>query len=140
LKPEPKARFGLNLVIRHPTVDPDEITARLGISPRTKWTSGEARKTPTGTPLGGTNKESAWGYVAEFGDESRFADELQKLVDFVHPHKAFFRSITETGGRAFAFVQLPGDVGVGDEISWQVLEKLGDLRISLSVEVFLNMP
>jgi hypothetical protein len=52
--------FTVMLRIRHPSIDPDEITSKLGLEPQHSWKAGETRRTAQGTPLEGAYRESFW--------------------------------------------------------------------------------
>ncbi len=52
--------FMVSLSIRHPTIDPREITRALGFEPQHSWKAGDARRTARGQLLDGTYHESYW--------------------------------------------------------------------------------
>ena len=58
---EPERRhywYSVALRIRHPDMDPQDVTAALGIEPKHAWRAGEARRTPVGTPLTGVYRDT----------------------------------------------------------------------------------
>src|SRR6185312_5049318 len=59
-RPMSEYEFTVSLRIRHPTIDPDTITAALGIQPQHCWRAGEPRCDPAGAELGGTYRDSYW--------------------------------------------------------------------------------
>jgi Domain of unknown function (DUF4279) len=52
--------FTMSLRIRHPHIDPAEITRNLGMEPQHTWQSGEPRRDPAGGEIGGQYRESYW--------------------------------------------------------------------------------
>ena len=52
--------FQVNLRIRHPDFDPQQITGQLGLQPDHAWAKGDARKTDSGQALGGIRRDSYW--------------------------------------------------------------------------------
>jgi hypothetical protein len=52
--------FMMSLRIRHPNIDPAEITRELCIEPQHTWRAGEVRRDSAGSEIGGTHRESYW--------------------------------------------------------------------------------
>jgi hypothetical protein len=65
--------FTIALRVRHPTVEPEQITQALGLDPQHTWRAGEARRGPAGEPLEGTYRESYW--MAHLMAEPQYVSE-----------------------------------------------------------------
>ena len=52
--------FTMSLRIRHPDVEPADITSALGIEPEHSWRAGEPRRNASGQALEGAYRESYW--------------------------------------------------------------------------------
>ena len=52
--------FTMSLRIRHPHVEPAEITRNLGIEPQHTWRAGEPRRDSAGGEIGGQYRETYW--------------------------------------------------------------------------------
>jgi Domain of unknown function (DUF4279) len=52
--------FMMSLRIRHPRIDPPDITRVLGIEPQHSWRAGDLRRDSAGNEAGGTRRESYW--------------------------------------------------------------------------------
>jgi hypothetical protein len=128
--------YRVRLLIRHPHIDPDSITAKLGLSPSVSHMVGHERKTPTGTPLPGVHKRTTWSYSVRVEGKRFFSEDVADLVSRLEESAAFLRELTDTGGSAELSVSLPGDVNIGDVIRWPDLQKIASLRIDFGVEVF----
>jgi hypothetical protein len=50
--------FTMSLRIRHPNIDPAEITRHLAFEPQHTWCAGDPRRDPGGSELGGQYRES----------------------------------------------------------------------------------
>lgn len=135
-----KKRYSLVLLIRHPTVDPATITAKLNLRPFVSWKAGDPRRTPTGKPISEPHGSSCWNYVFKYKSGARFSQEAESILRTLEPHKPLFQEIDKTGGTSELFLKLPGDVNIGDAFTWQLLQKFAGLRIGLSVETFPEMP
>ena len=86
-------RYRISLRLRHPSADPADFTAALGLSPFRCWRAGEARATPKGTPLDGQWPDTFWtsGRIAEGrwpGKALRSA--IIDLLDQLAVHRDFF--------------------------------------------------
>ena len=129
-------RFDVELFIVHPTLNPTEITAELGLEPQNSHRVGDPRQTPKGSPLPGTYRDTRWRHSIELELKDQwFSEEVTKLVDRLAPHKAFFRRLRKSGGKAQVIVQFFGDY-FGDEISRETLSKMIDLELDLGIECF----
>jgi hypothetical protein len=139
-KESKRLRYKVRLLIRHPSIDPVLITEELGLIPRMSALAGNARITPRGEPLPGLHKVSMWGYSFLVEGKRLFSEDLQKMIDVLQPHATFLAKITEDGGNIELIFHLPGDINIGDDISWRDLKRLSDLQIDLGIEVFPNFP
>jgi hypothetical protein len=134
------ARFDIVLLIRHPSLDPAIISARLGLDAFRSWKAGDPRTTPTGQALPGRHANSCWNYVFHYEDTDRFSTAIEVILGTMKGHKPLLDQIDKTGGTTELFLQLPGDANVGDGLSWSVLKRFAELKIGLSVETFPDMP
>ncbi|WP_393991934.1 DUF4279 domain-containing protein [Xanthobacter oligotrophicus] len=130
-------RFDVELFIVHPTLDPAEITAALGLQASIGHGVEEPRKTPKGTPLLGNYQDTRWRHSVRYDVKDQwFADRLTNLVDRLVPHKAFLVNLRTTGGRASVIVQFLGDGYLGDQVPRETLGKLVELGLDLGIECF----
>jgi len=130
-------RFDVELFIVHPTYDPAEISAALGLDAKFSHRVGEQRKTPKGTPLEGTYRDTRWRHSRRHETRDQwFGDKIAELLDRIEPHRGFLKKLRDTGGRACVIVQFLGDGYFGDEILQDTLTKLADLELDLGIECF----
>lgn len=130
-------RFDLELFVVHPTLDPADITAALGLEPRVEHRVGEQRKTPKGTPLPGTYRDTRWRHSVRHSVERQwFADRFTDLVNRLVARKAFLAELRSTGGTASVIIQFLGDGYFGDGIPVETLAKLVELGLDLGIECF----
>lgn len=52
--------FIMSLRIRHPHIDPAEITVALRVEPQHAWRAGDLRRGSDGDEIGGAHRESYW--------------------------------------------------------------------------------
>ena len=132
-------RYSISLRLRHPSWDPTEATAILGMTPSRSWRAGEARTTPKGRPLTGFRDASYWTAPLTDGDSKQLhlcaaiADAARSLA----PHTAFLVEFAESGGKSEFFIGWFFDEGnSGDVLDWRLLESLAQLRVDLSFDVY----
>lgn len=130
-------RYMIRLLIKHPSIDPATITAKLGLAP-TGMTrrSGAPRETPKGNPLPGLWHQSTWSHHIDIRDKRSFFDEVVQLLELLEPNAAFLSEIIDSGGAIEMTVDLFGERNIGDSLGADHLRRLGALRINLGVEVF----
>lgn len=135
-EPEPELRFSIRLLIRHPSIAPSAITEALGLTPHLSTTAGEGRKTPRGGIVSGTYKVSTWSYAKDILKTRHFFRELSRFLEVLEPNKLFFHKIENSGGSAILIIDMPGDKNLGDELSFDDLRRIADMKINLGMEVF----
>jgi hypothetical protein len=132
--------FTMSLRIRHPSVEPAEITRILGIDPQHTWRAGDARRDPGGGMLEGSYRESYWmcRLMAEpelastgIGVESevtRTLAQLRKSFEFLEALKA-------QGGEVELIVSIFAREDFRIELSPDSLAQLGRLGVTIALEV-----
>jgi hypothetical protein len=130
----------LSLRIRHPNIDPAEITRTLGLEPRHCWKAGEARRTAQGAPLEGAYRESFWtGGVGEPDTELRGivsteAAVLQAVVQLRRSQR-FLTRLHAEGGTTELRVEAFSDSEFSFSLSPQLLAMLARVGLSLVLDV-----
>lgn len=131
-------RFAVELLIKHPALDPAEISAELGLEAQFKHRVGNPRTTPKGTSLPGAYRDTRWRHCRRYETTGQlFADKLAELVDELEAHRAFLRGLRSTDGEACVILKFLGDNGYfGDEIPREILGRLADLELDFGIECF----
>jgi hypothetical protein len=131
-------RVDVQWFLVHPTMDPAEITAAMGLEARFAHRVGDPRVTPTGIVLGGQFRDTRWRHCARYELKDQwFADKITMLVNRLVPHKAFFAHIRGTGGKAQVVVQFLGDGYLGDSVPADTLAKIAELQLDFGIECFV---
>jgi hypothetical protein len=132
-------RFDVQLFVVHPTLDPADISAALGLESVHAHRVGDRRKTPNGTLLQGNYPDTRWRHsVRHEAKYHLFADKFEVLVRQLEPHEAFLDHLRATGGRTCLIIQFLGDGYHADTISAATLTKLADMGLSLGIECFVD--
>lgn len=66
-----RRRFAVELFVVHPTLHPADITAVLGLEAHVERRVGEPRRTPKGTPLPGTYRDTRWRHSVHHSVEDQ---------------------------------------------------------------------
>jgi len=127
------------LRVEHPSMDPETITRRLGISPDGSWKAGERRITPAGQLLPGIRSSSYWYSRMPTKVGLSAAELVEKTMRRLAPRKAFLRKVVATGGRWCLYITGGGN-SIAEEFSFQALSLLADARGNLWLEVFRELP
>jgi hypothetical protein len=133
--------FTLSLRIRHPSIDPAEITRALAIEPQHTWKAGESRRGPADETLAGVYRESYWmGRLTEgpqLSSDSKTVEGvlLETLVQLrrVEP---FLATIREGGGEAEFHVSLYARESFRLELASSLLSVLGRLGVAVAFDVY----
>jgi hypothetical protein len=157
VKPPP---FQLSLRIRHPSMDPADISKELGIEPEHSFRSGQPRHSKSGLATVALHTESywlapldpeSWFGTAPFGPLANMAIS-QKLIDsvvsqnlawslslcavrFNKAHAAWLQTICAEGGEISLLVTLSATTVNAFSLPPQVSRLFGELGITLEFEI-----
>src|SRR5262245_2619920 len=108
-------RFDVDLFIIHPTLDPSRIEAALRLTAEIVHRVGDKRRTPNGTLLEGTYRDTRWRHKRKFETAGQhFAHRIVELLADLEAYKLFFHELRSTGGSACVILHLLGDGYLGD--------------------------
>jgi hypothetical protein len=128
-------RFDVALFIVHPTLDPADITAALGLEAQHQRRVGDQR-TPKGKLLSGSNPDTRWRHSVHLDANGQwFASQVAEFVDRLTPHKDFLRKVRSTGGTACVGIEFFGGGYFSDEIPRDTLAKILELELDLAIVV-----
>ena len=128
--------YSIRVLIVHPTLTPDEISAALNLYPSTSQCVGQLRRGPKGNLLSGIWPDTRWSVSEVRNGDRYFFTCLDKLLDRFSRHRDFLRKIAETGGETNFIIELRGEENIGDTLTERTVARLADLKGSLGVEVF----
>lgn len=131
-----KSSFVISLRIRHPHVDPAEISHELGWQPRLIQKVGERRTTPKGMPLSGQNRESFWLAELPIGSEESIAGAIRRANEKLQSSRTYLERLSDSGGQVEYFIGWFFDANTGEMFDWQLLRECADLRIHLQFDVY----
>jgi hypothetical protein len=132
-------RFHVELLIVHPTFDPKDISAALGLEGHVTHRVGDRRKTPKGTVLAGHYPDTRWRHCVEYSAPDQFfAAEVSSFVDKLGSHKVFLADLKATGGKASVIIQFLGDGYYADKLPHATLAKVVELELDLAIECFID--
>jgi hypothetical protein len=141
--------YGYDLSLRffHPSIDPAVITAALRLKPSRAWRAGEPRSNPLGQPLRDTNgsplkevwRDSYW--VAPISKGGNSVDKplhsaIGEALDRLLPHRKFIHRMRLEGGRSELFIGWYFESNSGDVFDCDLLARLADMKIDLSLDVY----
>ena len=131
-------RYVISLRVLHPKMDPAEISIALQLTPKVSWKAGNPSITPKGTPLKGLRKDSYWTCNVLKGEwpGKNLTDAVSDLVTELSSHKSFFQRVRSDGGKVEFFVGWFFDGNSGDVFDVDLLAKLADLGIALSLDIY----
>jgi hypothetical protein len=133
--------YCVSLRVRHPNMDPQQISTVLCMQPKTEWKAGTLRQTPTGQNLEGVYEHTYW--CADLHDERRVPSQdrdlslfLEEVTEKLVPHRAFLASIHASGGSIEYFIGLFGDKNFGEIIPSSLLNTLGQLHVDIALDIY----
>lgn len=97
-------QYSIGLQVWHPHADPDMVERGFALEASHKQTAGKARKTPKGTPLSGTYRESYCHFDLASGEDGKLAACFKGLVDKLEAKQSYIEEIKQSGGRLSFFV------------------------------------
>ena len=137
--------FTVSLRIRHPTIDPAEITATLAIQPQHTWRAGQPRCDPTGAQLGGAHHDSYW--MGRLMDEPQLSSNgvsvegvILKTLTHLRRAQSFLEQLSAEGGIAELLVSLYARDDFRLELPSDSLTLLGRMHLAIAIDVHPHSP
>jgi hypothetical protein len=132
--------FTMSLRIRHPNVDPAEITRTLGIQPQHTWRAGEARRDSDGQTLDGEYRESFWmGRLMTrpelASDHVGVESEVLRVLAQLRRSFVFLEALKDDGGKAELHVSIFAREEFRLDFLPESLGLLGRLGLTVALEV-----
>ena len=136
--------FSVALRIRHPSIDPAEISRQIGFDPQHSWKAGEPRRPVAGEITVGSYRETYWVGLLPIRELPMPANiQPQTTIFFtllrMRRAEGFWRRIADEGGTIECLVEMHGGEDFRIDLSQALLTLLVQLRITLSVEAHTVM-
>jgi len=128
--------FEVALSIRHPNMDPAEISKIIGLTPKKTTSAGELRTTPRGERLVGAYGFSHWTHSFDFQRATELALVLEELVERLQGHEPFFHRVVREGGVVELFCGVFAAGNWDEVLQHSLLGRLAALRIDLRLDVY----
>lgn len=135
--------FMMSLRIRHPRIDPAEITRALGIEPQHIWRAGEQRLGAEGDQIGGTRRDSYWmgrlmAQPVLAHDAVSIESEVEHTLGTLRRCFNFLETLKAEGGSAELHVSLYAREEFRLEFLPESLALLGRVGLAMVLEVKPN--
>lgn len=132
--------YMMSLSIRHPRIDPAEITLALRIEPQHTWRAGDLRRDSAGTELAGTHRESYWmGRLMTKPELARdrvgIESEILRTLGTLRRSFDLLERLKEEGGSAELHISLYAREEFRLELLPESLGLLGRLGLAIALEV-----
>ncbi len=130
----------MSLGVRHPDMDPAQITRALGLQPGHVWRKGEERLDETGAVLGGTHRASYW--FCEIAPRPKFSgervgveSELSRVLHQLRKSIAFLQDLHFGGGATELCVTIFAHGDFRIELLPEETALLGRLGVAMTIEI-----
>ena len=128
--------FVVALRIWHPDIDPDVISATLGLMPRHQSRAGEPRTTSKGRLLGGVHAESHWStdpfdHGEYLSHEDQVEDIFFDVLEVLEPRKEFLCALRDQGARLHLQVSTHSNRNYALVFAPELLRRCSELGLSL---------
>jgi hypothetical protein len=127
----------------HPSRSFNDLESLLGISPRRNLKAGDARLTPSGTPLSGVHRQSFWiARLCERGPKTeRLPRVLHALLDELEPKQTVFQELAGEGCRSeLSIGWFLHKTNTGDVLDHRLMGRLANFCLDLSLDIYAPEP
>ncbi len=132
--------FTMSLGVRHPDIDPEQITRALGLTPGHLWRKGDERTDQAGTGLGGNHRASYW--FCEItprpkfpGERISMENELSRVLHMLRKAIVFMQDMHYGGGVTELFVTIFARGDFRLELLPEESALLGRLGVGMTIEI-----
>lgn len=126
---------GISLRLHDPARDVGTLLERWGFGVGRSWVAGAPRTTPAGTPLEGVWPDS-YAYSSLPTEGTTLAHRLRLILKMVEPVADELAAFVDSGGAAELFVGWHFQRNSGDMLDWELMRRLADCRLSLSLDIY----
>jgi hypothetical protein len=126
---------GISLRLHDPARDVGALLEKWGFEVGRSWVAGEPRTTPAGSPLEGEWPDS-YAYSSLPAEGTTLAHRLRLILKKVEPVADELAAFVDSGGGAELFVGWHFQRNSGDMLDWELMRRLADCRLSLSLDIY----
>lgn len=137
--------FTVSLRIRHPFIDPAEVTGALGIQPQHAWQSGQPRSDASGSKLSGCHRDSYW--MSRLMIEPQLSSRdvsveavLWQTLTQIQRAQLFLDRVNSEGGLTEILVSIYARDVFKLELATDALTLLGRLHVSIALDIHPHSP
>lgn len=129
-------RFVVSLRFSGHSFDPDELSQILGMPAKFTRRIGDWPTTAAGVKVGDAYKSNYCTFSIDRRDEEDLSVMLERVSSALDQHKELFDKIRSAGSRIEFFVGWYSEGNTGDTMPYELLRKLGSLKIDLALDVY----
>jgi hypothetical protein len=136
--------FSISLRLTHPTEDLASIYAKIntepGFIPRQIWKVGSQRRGQQGQELEGTYDKSYCYFdlltSPQKSTVESLSEAIEKNLELLEPFRSVLREHVESGGDSEFFVGLYIDSNSGETFYPDLMQKMAEFKIKLSIDIY----
>jgi hypothetical protein len=130
--------YAVTLRARHPSVDPEILTKTLKLDPVHSWKAGDPRLSQTGTPLGGTHRDSYWSATLPAQMVGATTVPLETFISAqllqLARHRDFLGGLQAEGGEISLLIEIVPSANTVLTLSSTLSRRLADLNIEVEFQ------
>jgi hypothetical protein len=126
--------YRVSLRVRHPTIQPAEISAALSLVPRFAWAAGSPE--PSSTDPAAMHESTYWSAVLDPEPGLSLATFLDRATRRLEVHAAFLSEVRSTGGAVEYFVGWFLNRNAGELLPHTLLRRLAEMGIDLALDLY----
>ena len=136
--------YTVSLRIRHPSIDPRELTKKLGFTPQYSWCAGERKRDASSDAGDARYRETYWlGRLPTEAIEAIPDLPVDNALMFallrIQRSQAFWNRLLTEGGTARLIIEIFGAEDFTLDLSPSTLAMLARCRVSISVDVHTEL-
>lgn len=132
--------IALSLGVRHPDIDPSQITREFGLQPEHTWRNGQERLDDSGVSLGGSHKGTYWFcQIAPrpmlSGERTVLEGELARVLHMLRKSIVFLQGLHYTGGATELCITIFAHGDFRIDLLPEEAALLGRLGVAMTIEI-----
>lgn len=131
-------RFMVTLHIDHPELNPETVTATLGLTPSHQHRKGEPRRTSKGQARPGIYDSDHWSHRFDLTGVRDLFAYLDELLVSWEPHRDFFNRIADSGGTSVLFCGIIADGNWDEQMPHAMAARLASMKIDLRLDAWMQ--
>lgn len=128
------SKYQVAFRVRHPSMDPEEICAALGMEATHMWAAKDSRCTPQGFDLPGFFNETYCCFELDDSQKLELNSFIRQWNNKLRNHKDYLYELCASGGKLEYFIACFSQVDPKNQLDERTIQELSRMNLDLLID------